>query len=445
MLELGLTKYIPLFVYITFIIVIFLTMFYNGRLSLYLLIFCIPLQNLTDKLAKYPCGSDILDILMLTAFISLILNKKRLNNTIQNQGPMVAIFLIILSSYIGLWIGSLKLGLPHPISIADTRFVQWKNFVMAPLLYFFTFKLVKDKKHARIIVLIMIIAVFFSSFYFYQSTKWFSHEHFSYEKREVGTTISTLGPNEIAAFLTSSSILILGLILCDGLMYRRLLLSIVFCLCIYSVVFLFSRGAYVALLIGLFFYGLVKKRVILILLFVLVLTWQVLLPQAVVERVSMTASEDTGLDRSAGVRLVLWKKAFGVIMRDPIFGVGYGSTQFLGFATREEGHLRRDVHNGYFEILMEQGLIGFMLVLYLLYAGMNQGWKLYRQSQDKFSEGLGLGFLGMMIVVVITNLFGDRWTYLPVIGYFWVTLALVFKYSHFSQIENCKSAVQDNG
>ena len=44
-----------------------------------------------------------------------------------------------------------------------------------------------------------------------------------------------------------------------------------------------------------------------------------------------------------------------------------------------------------------------------------------------FGEALGLGMIGAWVALVVGNCFGDRFTYDPMIGYFWVYLGLTLK------------------
>ena len=50
---------------------------------------------------------------------------------------------------------------------------------------------------------------------------------------------------------------------------------------------------------------------------------------------------------------------------------------------------------------------------------------LFKKAQDRFLKGLGLGFCICVFATIIGNLFGDRWTPLPLAAYFWVFLGMV--------------------
>jgi len=191
----------------------------------------------------------------------------------------------------------------------------------------------------------------------------------------------------------------------------------------YCILFSFSRGAYLATVGLLFLFGLFKERKLLVVGVLLVVSWQALVPDAVQERITMTYDDKSGtVDGSAGERLLLWQDAFNLIKSNPILGTGFDTYEFMG----RVGDFR-DTHNYYMKVLVETGVPGLLFLLYLLYRFWGTGWKLFRSTQDPFLESLGFGFAAMALVVIVVNLFGDRWLYLQVNGYTWVALGLAMR------------------
>jgi len=66
-----------------------------------------------------------------------------------------------------------------------------------------------------------------------------------------------------------------------------------------------SRGGYVAFFMGWLFLGIVRYRLLLVSLIVFLLSWQMVVPNAVRERVFMTYHEDSGLEHSGPTRVDL--------------------------------------------------------------------------------------------------------------------------------------------
>jgi O-antigen ligase len=183
-----------------------------------------------------------------------------------------------------------------------------------------------------------------------------------------------------------------------------------------------SRGAYAGFLIGLFVLGLIKERKILILLAILLVSWQSIVPNAVTERVMMTYTEGDGLDPSAGERITLWQDALRVFNEDPILGTGFNTYAYMGRVGPYT-----DTHNYYVKIVMETGLVGLLILLWLLRVACKMSWRLFRRARDPIMSALGCGLFAMLICVLIVNFFGDRWTYLQVNGFLWVLLGLVVR------------------
>lgn len=128
----------------------------------------------------------------------------------------------------------------------------------------------------------------------------------------------------------------------------------------------FSRGAYLGLIIGFFVVGffIFRGRKIRIREGILIGTFLVLggLFLFGTENFIRDRLSDTFLviDSSGEERIFLWKHAFGVIMENPIFGVGLGVYP----ETVQPSATYRDpiyAHNLYLDITVEMGLVGLFI------------------------------------------------------------------------------------
>jgi len=128
-----------------------------------------------------------------------------------------------------------------------------------------------------------------------------------------------------------------------------------------------------------------------------------------------------GPESSVAVRLDLWNHAVRLFERNPIFGTGFGGFE-LSLPKNAEF---KDTHNLYLKILSEQGVIGLSLLLLVFFMALRSGQKLYRKAQTPFQKGLGFGFLGCTVAFIVTNMFGDRWSYFVLGDYFWIVWGLV--------------------
>lgn len=287
------------------------------------------------------------------------------------------------------------------------------------LLYFLVMNGIKSEEQQKIIV--VIIAIVFLLIGVREFRNFSAGVSFNYESRAEGPFwIVGLGANHLGAFMAHYGAALGGLFLIDKHKRRKWLYLAAIIFGLHPLFFAFSRGAYLGAFAAIFFYGLIARRNLLVGLAVFLIFWNVLLPDSVVDRISMTQTSSGQLEGSAAHRLDLWDHAISLFQENPIFGVGFGG---FGF-TVEKGELT-DTHNFYLKTLSEQGMIGITFLLLLLLKALHSGWHLYQTGNSDFHRGLGLGLIGCIIAVIVTNMFGDRWSYFVLGGYFWIFWGLV--------------------
>jgi O-antigen ligase len=393
-----------------------LSIFKRAEWGLFLMVALIPQPNIFYKLYGFPMGHKFLDLLFIAVFIGIFVNKKAF---IKNNNSII-IGLYLLVSYISLWKSSTNFLLPAPITTENALLVQWKSYAVMIFMYFLSFNTLEDEDKHKIVAVIMAVVILFISIRAYRSfTAGISYVE---ESRMAGPfEVEGLNSNHFGAFIVSYCSLFLGLLLFDRDRWRRLLFLATILIGLYPLFFSYSRGAYLAAVGVLLFFGLLKKRSLLILALVLFISWQTLLPPSVVDRIKMTETESGELEHSAAVRLDLWNHAMDLFKKNPIFGVGWGGFRF----TVPEGFRLTDTHSLYLKTLSEQGVIGVILLLLIFLMALRSGQRLFKTAITPFHKGLGFAFLGCVVAFIITNMFGDRWSYFVLGDYFWITWGLV--------------------
>ncbi len=419
MLGLGLTKYVPLLLYCFSILVILITIFRKIEIGILFLIPLLPLTNILVKMHELPMGKDFVDIFLIVFFISWFINKK--NNKFLEKTPFnIPIFALIIISWLGLLTGAAFLGTGNPFVLSNAAFLSWKNFIIPPILFLIVLNNIKEKRYIVLLSLVMIMTIFFMDWYFWKDFRWRTVTQFRDDLRGLYGTFAYLGPNEFASFFSHFLFIPLGLFYFDKNIIRRGFYLLTFLFSCYPLIWSFSRGAYAASFAGLLFISVVKDRRILLLLILLVAYWTIILPDAVVERITMTITESGELESSSGDRVILWKNASSSFLKNPVTGIGYSNFRYTY-------DVHGNVHNVYLQFLVEQGICGLLVLLYIFYLSFKHGWRLFRKSSDNFLKGLGLGFCACVISIMVSNLFGDRFTYIQLGGFFWVFLALVVR------------------
>lgn len=414
----GIEGLLPTLLYVGMFVTFVASVFWRPNLGLYLLVLSLPLQTGRYRLHDFPLGAEFIDILLLGTILGLVIQGK---SFVPRGHWSRFLLLYAVFCYLSLWEGSYFLRAPLPLWIGDPRFSDWKNYVEMFLLALVVASTVKSKEEVRLLLIMMGLSVLVVNRSYYATLSGRDLSHFSYLVRDAGP-LGYAGVNGLAAFEAMLVSLLLGIVVFTRQVTAKVGILLIIATCCYCLLFSFSRGGYVGILVGMIAVGMFKSRWLLAVVAVLVIGWQTLLPVSVQERIAMTtgdAAEGQTFDSSAEERINLWEDAMVLFKQNPITGTGfetYESMGRLGYA---------DTHNYYLKVLAETGVIGFFLFLVLLWKLFRSGVSLFFITDDPFWRGLSLGFIALLASTVVLNLFGDRWSYQQVDGYLWVILGCV--------------------
>ena len=408
----GLSKILVVPLYISAIIVILLTIFKRIEFGILFLIPFLPHQNILDKLIDLPLGKDINDLFFIAIFIRWIIDKRKAQESLLIKTPLnLPILLFLLWTFIEIWWGASYFGDPAPLSLADPRIIYWKNLIRIPLFYLIIVNNVKNPKHIKIIMFLMIMAILMLDRNFYNIARWRDFSHFTESTEKIGG-LHTLGGNELAVFLATYVIVLVSLFSHTSNLWIKLLLFGPIWLSYYCIAFLFSRSGYLATFAGWAVVGFLKDKKIFVFIVALILFWQTLLPQAVKERIEMTKTEE-GYDGTTQQRLGMWDQGLEIIFSNPILGRGIDATRFTD--VRSEGFGSRtwhSFHNSYIQQAVETGLVGLGIYLWIFFLMIKMGWRMYRAGDSDFHKGLGLGLIACVMSCMAGNFAGSYWNYL---------------------------------
>lgn len=431
----GIEGLLPTLLYAGMFVTFVASVFWRPNLGLYLLVLSLPLQTGRYRLHDFPLGAEFIDILLLGTILGLVIQGK---SFVPRGHWSRFLLLYAVFCYLSLWEGSYFLRAPLPLWIGDPRFSDWKNYVEMFLLALVVASTVKSKEEVRLLLVMMGLSVLVVNRSYYATLSGRDLSHFSYLVRDAGP-LGYAGVNGLAAFEAMLVSLLLGIVVFTRQVTAKVGILLIIATCCYCLLFSFSRGGYVGILVGMIIVGMFKSRWLLAVVAVLVIGWQTLLPVSVQERIAMTtgdAAEGQTFDSSAEERINLWEDAMVLFKQNPITGTGfetYESMGRLGYA---------DTHNYYLKVLAETGVIGFFLFLVLLWKLFRSGVSLFFITDDPFWRGLSLGFIALLASTVVLNLFGDRWSYQQVDGYLWVILGCVM--SGLQSEESAKAEIVED-
>jgi putative inorganic carbon (HCO3(-)) transporter len=423
-LGLGLVHYVPMIAYIGFWIMCVVSLTGKPLLGLYYLIPFLPYRTMRDHFYDYPLGGNVLTILVFAVIIGALLQGKRLP-----KSKLYLVWLIFgIFLYISMWYGCALGNAPAPIWISDPNFTTWKDFMLIPFVFVAASLVVEDRKAVRTVVIITAVSLLFidrSCLLESMSRTWGS---FDENKRDGGPL--GYGSNETAAFLAQFAMFFWGVVQFLKQKKHKLMCYGLVAITVFATMYTFSRGAYAAIVVCVIVLGILKDRKLLVVTALFLLTWQAVVPTAVRQRVTMTENSNGRLDESAQERVKLWEAAETSILSSPILGNGYATYQFKSHVDN-----LKDTHNWYVKVLVETGIVGMIIVIFMLQQIFSLSYRLFKKAEDPLYRGLGLGLFLAMFAALIGNCFGDRWTYLEITGMLWVLVATAIRATHLAESE----------
>ncbi len=407
----GLGHYIPFVAYLGFWVAILVSLFKNPLFGLYYMIPFLPYRTMRDHFLDWPLGGNVLTILVAAVFVGALVRGKR-----PPKSALPWIWLLFgVYLYFSMWLGTAITTAPAPIWLSDPNFVTWKDYMLMPLVFVSAAMVVEDRKAIRTVILLSAFSVLMidrSSLMDSLSRSWASFD----ENKRSGGPLG-YGSNQTAAFLAQFGMFFWGFV--RYLKRRKIRLATygAVALTLLACMYCFSRAAYLAIVVCVVLLGILKDRKLILVAAVFLVTWQAIVPAAVTERVKMTHTEDGQLEASAQERVDLWTNAEETILHYPVFGTGFATFQF-----GEHVDNLKDTHNWYVKVLVETGVVGFAFALAMLYQMFAVSIRLFRRATDPLYSGMGLGLVLCMTSLFITNMFGDRWTYIEINGLLWVLI-----------------------
>lgn len=389
---------------------------------LYVFLFFLPLQNLqTGYMPNLGGGLNFLNVGFALALLGALYCKGKLSHW-SSVHPWVM-------AYVGYAVFSLFVGYSN-VTDTDEHFNILKDSMLAVMLVFVVQMSVTDWTTMKRCIIAMMLPLPYILKVTYSEHESVSSWHYS-DALRISGTFSLLGANEYAAFCVMMAVIMFGLLFAAGLS-RTWKMALIACITfvVIGVGWAYSRTAYIALLLGAVAVLLVWRGrwKMIVPLFIFALILPAIVPTSIVERFDSTTIEAGQRDESTEMRFEFWSIAIENFENHPIFGSG-----FQTFRHHEINPFNMDTHNFFMRELTEKGLVGISITIALLISILRACWRTMKEAPSgTLGYGLGLGMVGAWLALVLGNCFGDRFTYYPMIGYFWVFLALTLKARDFN-------------
>jgi O-antigen ligase len=240
-------------------------------------------------------------------------------------------------------------------------------------------------------------------------------------------------PNGLAAYI----VLIVPILFCALDIWkdlpRRLLLIACIAIAIIVLISTYTRTAWIALAVSFLMLLVTSRRirpVSLILVLSLVVAGWLLAWPTISARFSDLSGPEASRSSLVG-RMYIWDAAVPVFFRNPLVGQGLGMfAMTIGAVGAQNipGQASASAiaaHNDYLRILVETGIIGFILYFGTLILLFKSAWQLWRCSDDPVASAIGRAFVavcaGQLAAYAADNLFG-----MPALQfYFWSLAGIV--------------------
>lgn len=388
--------------------------------ALYLFLFLLPLQNIhTGYLPNLGGGLNFLNL----GFGLSLLGAWMMHGRLAPKEP-VNRWVLVYSLYA---VVSLFIGYRY-VSNTEAHFAALKDHLIGLSVLFLVQMSVSDWAGVRRIVFVTLLPLPYIAKVTFNQHMSVASWNYSDDLRIKGTFV-LLGANEFAAFCVTVAVVLFALLIAvkTTRKWRFLLTGGIACMLV-GVMYAYSRTAYIALLLGLVTVVLAwRGRWKLMLPLALLAAFApALLPPSVVQRFDSTTVEAKDRDQSTEMRFEFWQIAWDNFVSHPVVGTGFQS-----FRHPEINPWAMDTHNVYLRTLTEGGVIGaFILVGLLLSILRTARREIAEAVTGSWRYALALGLVGAWMGLVCGNVFGDRFTYYPMIAYFWAYVALVLKARH---------------
>ncbi|MFK5950012.1 MAG: O-antigen ligase family protein [Methylococcales bacterium] len=395
--------------------------------ALLLLIMLMPLRNIQIQyIPNFGGGLNIINILFLFALMHSLNNGIKIRS---NDSLNKIIIIYIFTSIFSLILGYMFLG-----DAASGNWNHLKDQLIPVFLVFIIQKSAVDIVQWRRIMLAAIFPVIYCFRLVWNQYQSVASWHYSHDLRISGPFMD-LGANELGAYAVTAGLISIACLITawENKSWRYIFIVLVVASC-GSLLYSYSRGGYLAFLIGLIFIFFRYKKSSKLLKPALIVIVLVLfnLPASVEERFSsISASEDGSRDESAESRFIFWEIAFERFQDKPLFGYGYHTV-----TDPRINPYQMDTHNYFIKVLVERGVFGTLILLALLLSLRKKIKRnLLWDTDDYLVNGVVLGMHGTFIALIIGNMFGDRFSHYPIVTIFWTYVGLIAVLETYREIK----------
>ncbi len=250
-------------------------------------------------------------------------------------------------------------------------------------------------------------------------------------------------PNTFAGYLLLMMSLILGLFFYSKTQKERLFFFGFFALAGVPFLFTLSREAWASFVPMLLAFMAFNRKSRLPLLFFIVVGLALspfLIPKRVHQRINETFTQEKSyqlfgkkihVSESFAARIDSWNIAFNKLSGRP----------FIGYGVPEAG----TVDNQYTRVIIETGLIGFSVFIWLIISLFRLAYKGFLTARNDFSKAITLGFICGLVGLLTQSLGAAVFILIRIMEVFWFIAAIVLSLPELEENENAELGETEKG
>lgn len=230
-------------------------------------------------------------------------------------------------------------------------------------------------------------------------------------------------PNTLGGYLVFMLALILGVYLYSSSVRIRFYLGVLALCIILPFLYTLSRASYLAIIPAYFTLTILseKKKFLIGALLIAIMLSLVFMPEVVILRIKDTFIPEApypdvkfagiSIGPSPAARVVSGRQALKDWVNHPVLGYGITGYKFLD--------------NQYAGNLVEMGIIGFAVYLWLMFAIYKRAIEIYKSLEDRFYKGLTSGFIAGFIGLLTHALTANTFIIIRIMEPFWFVAGII--------------------
>lgn len=228
-------------------------------------------------------------------------------------------------------------------------------------------------------------------------------------------------PNGYAFYLVMITILSASLFFQAKSEMHKAALFILITLLLVSLVFTYTRSAWIGLVMAVLSMGVLQSRKLLIFA-PIALYGIILIFPFISQRIDPIFNPELFRYTSLAWRIELWSASIPYFLSHPIFGNGFGTFQLIGFQIDD---WFAAAHNDYLRLLVETGIIGLSGFLILLVSLARLGIKTRRKAAGRYFGYITTGFVCFLSAYVLMSFTDNLFNHGGVQWYFWAYAGVI--------------------